>query len=378
MKKSVLCALVLLLIFAAFSGPALSRPGDPVTRKEIRGVWVNPGQFGTDRALAVANMASTLADYKRAGIDTLIVLVKTTSGYVYYNSRLAPMDPAWDWDFAAEFTREAAKLNMTVHAWFCVFPEGSLVGKVREHPEWLIQNLAGEYHPALNPANADARGYELSLMAEFVNLYPSVTWVHLDYIRYPCDPEEPYFSYDSQTRKLFQTLTGQDPATVKAHDSGNPLWNQWIEWNGLQVTTFVRELRALLAGRNQPIKISAAVFPDAANAKVLIGQDWASWPGEGLVDMLCPMLYTNDVPYFETLTRRAVAAAQGRCLVCPGIGLATSHNQNTPEGMLAEMAKSRACGADGVVFFSGRSLKPAFLEKLYEPRAARRGASPNP
>jgi len=334
------------------------------TRKETVGVWLSPGQFGTDKARAAAAMASTLADYRRAGIDTLFVLVKTTSGYVYYNSRLAPMDPAWDWDFTAEFLRQAAKQDMTVQAWFCVFPEGSLAGRVREHPEWLVQNKDGEYQAALNPANPQARRYELGLMEEFLDLYPTVSWVHLDYIRYPCDPEEPYFSYDLETRKLFQAVSGQDPAAVKAHDSGNPLWNQWIEWNGQQVTAFVRELKASLAGRMKPVKISAAVFPDATNAKVLIGQDWASWAAEGLVDMLCPMLYTNDLKYFEELTRRAVAAGQGRCLVCPGIGIQTSHNQNTPEGMQIEIDMCRASGANGVVFFSGRGLTAAFLEKL--------------
>lgn len=355
------CACVLALV-AACLAPAGESSSE--TRKETVGVWISPGQFGTDKNQAAAAMASTLADYHRAGIETLFVLVKTTSGYVYYGSRLAPRDPAWDWDFAGELLRQAAKQNMTVQAWFCVFPEGSLAGRVREHPEWLIQNKYGEYQAALNPANREARRYELSLIEEFLDLYPTVSWVHLDYIRYPCDPEEPYFSYDVETRKLFQSISGQDPAAVKAHDSGNPLWNRWIEWNGQQVTAFVRELKASLAGRSKSVRISAAVFPDAANAKVLIGQDWSAWAAEGLVDMLCPMLYTNDLGYFEELTRRAVASGRGRCLVCPGIGIQTSHNQNTPEGMQAEVGSCRAAGTNGFVFFSGRGLTPAFLEKL--------------
>ena len=47
-----------------------------------------------------------------------------------------------------------------------------------------------------------------------------------------------------------------------------------------------------------------------------------------------------------------------------GIGLGTSHNQNTPEGMLNEIAISKARGADGFVLFSSSSLGTDFLRLL--------------
>jgi len=333
---------------------------------KILGVWVHPGQFGKEKIQASTNISTALAEYRRAGINTLLLLVKDTSGRVYYPSRLAAMDPAWTWDITGEIIGQATRMGMTIHAWFCVFPEGGLAGRVREHPEWLIRNPAGEFSPSLNPANREARSYAQSLILEFLDLYNAVTWVHLDYIRYPCDPQEPYFSYDAATRRDFQAVAGQDPAAVKARDSGNPLWNRWIEWNRDQVTIFVRELRTALAKRPSPAKLSAAVFPDATIANVLIGQDWAAWAAEGLVDMLCPMLYTDDHAYFSELARRAAAAGQGRCLVCPGIGLQTSHNKNTPEGMRTEISESLKSGADGVIFFSGGSLTSEFLDKLAE------------
>lgn len=168
----------------------------------------------------------------------------------------------------------------------------------------------------------------------------------------------------------------------------------------------MRELKEALAGTGRQVKISAAVFPDANNARVLIGQDWAEWARLGLVDMLCPMFYTNDTALFDKLTKRAVAIgklgksasgekgegggittvmpvtgvkekskknkggapalAVGPILVCRGIGIGTSHNQNTPEIMLEEIRLARATGANGVIFFSGGSLTAPFLEKLKE------------
>ncbi len=132
-------------------------------------------------------------------------------------------------------------------------------------------------------------------------------WVHLDYIRFPCEPTEPYFSFDAETLRLFKEYSGVDLAAVKARDSGQHDLERMAGWNGDRVTPFVRELRESLKATGRKVKISAAVFPNAENARVLIGQDWAAWAKEGLVDMLCPMLYTNHTP----VLREAREAGRG-------------------------------------------------------------------
>lgn len=342
----------------AYSQPIKSNPG-----REIRGVWMYPGFFSADSMAAHAKIKTTLNEYLEAGINTLVMLVKSTSGQVYFKSQIAPADPAVDWDFFGIFLQEAKQRNMIVHPWFCIFPEGGMVGTVRQHPEWLIRSKKGELVTTVNPALPEVRQYEISLMLELVQQY-SVDWIHLDYLRYPCEPTEVYFSFDAQTRALFKNYSGEDPMSWKSYDSGNLFWNEWIEWNAGQVTQFIRELRAALKSVTRPIKISAAVFPDAANARVLIGQDWASWTEQGLIDMLCPMLYTNHYGFFEKYVRRAIEIVRGHCQMCAGIGIGTVHNQNTPEGMMEQFRISRKLGADGVIFFSSNSLKQDFLEKL--------------
>ena len=330
---------------------------------EIRGVWMHPGSFGADEAQAVVKIRSALDDYQKAGINTLIVLVKTTSGLVYYRSRIAQQDTAFKWDFFGTVLTEASKRGMTVHPWFCVFNEGALAGEFARHPGWLIRSRRGEMVSVGNPALPEVRRYEASLITEIVREYP-VDWIHLDYIRYPCDPTENYYSFDAETCRRFKEYSGVDPMAIKATDSGNMLWNEWIRWNGRQVEQFVRELRDTLAAAGRRVRISAAVFPNAVNAKVLIGQDWARWASEGLIDMLCPMLYTNNGDFFEEYTRDALEIGKGHCQVCAGIGIVTSHNQNTPEGMLSQIAITRKLKADGFVFFSSSSLTSEFLKAL--------------
>ena len=337
--------------------------GDASLTMPVRAVWMHPGFFGPEKTAAVEKMRATLDEYAKAGINTLIMLVKNTSGHVYYASEIGVPDGAWKWDFFDVFLAEAKKREMVVHPWFCVFPESALLGEVRQHPEWLITSPRGEMVGAVNPALPAARAYEISLMLEVVRKY-QVDWVHLDYIRYPCEPTEPYFSFDPETLRLFKQDTGIDMAAVKARDTGNMAWNEWLNWNRDRVTVFCRELKGALKTTGRKVKVSAAVFPDAGNAAVLIGQDWPAWAGERLVDMLCPMLYSNDAKLFEKLVREAVAFGKGRTQVCPGIGIGTSHNQNTPEGMIEQMKISKKLKSDGVVYFSSSSLKQPFLDRL--------------
>jgi len=360
-KRTIAFLLLLLGTLAALA--AGQTASEESLAMPVRGVWMHPGFFGPDKTAALEKIRATLDEYQKAGINTVILLVKDTSGRVYFKSRIGVSDPRWDWDFLAEFLAEARRRDIQVHPWFCVFTEASLLGRVREHPEWLIQSPRKEFVGSVNPALPAVRDYERSLMMEVAARY-GVDWIHLDYIRFPCEPTEPFFSNDAETLRLFREYSGVDLATLKARDSGNMIWNEWLEWNRGRVTQFVRELRESLKATGRPVKISAAVFPNADNAKVLIGQDWAAWAKEGLVDMLCPMLYTNHAQFFEKFTRQAVEFGRGHCQVCPGIGIGTSHNQNTPDGMIEQMKVSKALGADGVIFFSTNSLNEPFLEKL--------------
>jgi uncharacterized lipoprotein YddW (UPF0748 family) len=356
-------ALTLLFLGALTAGASGQTAADESLAMPVRGVWMHPGFFGSEKPAALEKIRATLEEYQRAGINTLIILVKDTSGRVYFKSRIGVSDPRWDWDFFGEFLAEARKRDMQVHPWFCVFTEAAILGRVREHPEWLIQSPKREFVGSVNPALPAVREYERSLMMEVAARYETA-WIHLDYIRFPCEPTEPYFSFDPETLRLFKEYSGIDLGAVKAHDSGNMIWNEWLEWNRGRVTQFVRELKESLKATGRAVKISAAVFPNAENARVLIGQDWTAWAKDGLVDMLCPMLYTNHAQFFEKFTKQAVEYGRGLCQVCPGIGIGTSHNQNTPEGMIEQMKISKTLGAGGVIFFSSTSLNEPFLEKL--------------
>lgn len=125
------------------------------------------------------------------------------------------------------------------------------------------------------------RQYEISLMIEIVRQY-SVHYIHCT-----CEPEENYHSFCTQTENFFKNYSGEDPLFIKAIDTGNILRSESIQWNTQHINNFLRQLRDSLRIFNHKVKVSAAVFPDADNANVLIVQDWKYWTDENLVNMLC-------------------------------------------------------------------------------------------
>ncbi len=364
MKQRAGCVLVLVLSWIGGMLPAVANPGEKPSGR-IRGVWMHPGFFGPDQTIAKKKMQATLDAYAQAGINTLFILVKNTTGHLYYSSEIGVCDKAYDWDFFAVFLTEAKKRKMEVHPWFCVFPETALLGQVGGHPEWLITNPKREMVAVANPALPAVRAYEKSLILELVQKY-DVRWVHLDYVRYPCEPVEPYFSFDRETLRLFKEDTGIDLAEVKNRDTGSIAWNEWLHWNRERVTIFVRELRSGLDATNRKVKISAAVFNDAATARIMVGQDWVTWAQEGLVDMVSPMLYTDRCDHFEKKVLQAMDANLGKARLCPGIGVGSGSwfSWTTPESMIKQISFCDSMNTDGVVFFSSNTLDQPFLEKL--------------
>jgi len=341
-------AVALTLTPAASSvGPRDRAAGSPVLPAAgVRGVWIHPGLFGADQAAAVAKMSTTFDDYRRAGISVV---------YCFFT---LPDEHRYGWDLLGLLVREAHSRGLQVHPVMSPGYPVALEGEVKQHPEWLITGTKGEFLRQLNLAHAGARQYFLTRVASV--LAHEVDGIHLDYARFPLGQA---FSYDAPTIEAFKKEFGESPLEV-SRDAGNMIWCEWVVWNARQVTTLVRQVRELVRKKNTSLVLSAAVFPNPALAAFEIGQDWEAWAREGLVDVLCPMLYTNNHALFRQYVRRAVSIAGGRVKVYAGIASVSSHNKNTPAGLAAEQAIALEEHADGIVVFSGYSLDRPSLDAL--------------
>ncbi|MCD4791291.1 MAG: family 10 glycosylhydrolase [Bacteroidales bacterium] len=315
--------------------------------EEGRAVWIHSSIFDQEKNTAVLQMQEMLDNYAEIGINNLFCFYSMNDQHKR------------DWDFLEVLLEEAHKRNIKVHPIFCPGQRVKLEGEIIEHPEWLIRGKKGEIYPNLNLANPEVREYFKRKVKEALKY--DIDGIHLDYIRFQINQG---FSYDKATCEAFKKESGYSPLEIRNQDCGSMVWCEWIKWNAEQVTTLVREIKEIIDKSGKDVVLGVDVFPDGETAKVLIGQDWELWAKEGIVDIICPMQYTNDFDVFRKSVKRAVKATEGKCLLYPGIACHSSHNKNTPEGVVQEVIITREEGANGVTFFSGTSLTDEFMDKL--------------
>ena len=315
-------------------------------KDEMRAVCLHDYMFGSEKAEAIPEIKNLLDKYIPIKINNIVCFFDLSG------------EPR-DYDFLEVLLTEAHKRNMKVHPIIHPGYRVKLEGEIKQHPEWLIVGRKGEIYPNLNLANKEARDYILRGISYVLKNY-DVDGIRLDYIRFQLHNG---FSYDKATCEAFKKEFGKSPLEVK-DDCGSIIWCEWIKWNAKQVTTFVREVKNLIKKSGKNIPLSVDVFPDLSAAKTEIAQDWGKWADEGIVDVLCPMIYTNNLDVFRNCVKEAIKITDGKCLVYPSIGCTTSHNKNTPDGVVESVKISREEGADGVYFFSAYSFNDEIIEKL--------------
>ena len=346
--KHLKFALVLVtgILFLSLATIPVASFSQSMQQKEGRAVWISSTMFDDDEKEATNQLKELLDKYDEMGINNLFCF----SSMIYQHQK--------KWDFLEILLKEAHKRNIKVHSIFCPGGRVKLEGEIKEHPEWLIKGKKGEMYLYLNIANAEVREYLKRQIIEALEY--DIDGIHLDYVRFQINQG---FSYDKATCEAFKKEFGESPLDVH-QDCGSMVWCEWIKWNANHVTTLVKEIKEILNKSGKDLVLGVDVFPDSETAKVLIGQDWELWAKEGLVDIICPMQYTSDLDVFRKSVILAVNAANGNCLVYPGIGIRSSHNTNTPEGVVQEVIIAREEGADGVVFFFGSSLTDEYMDKL--------------
>lgn len=338
--------LVLLLLLAVALLTGCRDQTEPSAEK--RAVWLHPGLFSASYDTAVTQMKELFSEYREAGINNLFC----------YNTLKG--ENSFKWDYLKTLTKIGHANGIMIHPVFCPGYPVRIEGEIAEHPEWLVVNIDGTASGNLNPALPEVRSYWLRRMAEAIQY--DIDGIHLDYARFAIDQK---YSYDSITCSDFKAVYGSSPKDV-AHDCGSMIWCEWIRWNAARMTELVHDVRNLISASGKDLMLGVDVFPDFETAMVLIGQEWDEWASEGMVNLICPMLYTNDTTLFRKYLIKARETAAIKCQVWPGIGLRTSHNIITPELMVSEMAIAKEEGAEGVAFFSGYSLSKELLALLGE------------
>ena len=387
LRRSIAALLVGVCAIVGSAGHA-SGPDQP---SELRAMWVLRSSLTSPESIS-----ALVRSAKQAGFNTLFVQVRAR-GDAYYRNALEPLPadllrrPA-TFDPLASVIRSARESGLRVHAWInvnLVSSAAELPGArehvVHRHPEWLMvprdiaQQLAAEdiQSPAYvgrlarwtRQQSADVEGLYVSpivpaaaahtemVVRDIAKRYP-VDGIHFDYARYPTDR----FDYSRAAIREFRSLVRPqlDEARRRTIDSEqtidlfaypDALPEEWRRFRVSRMTALISRLRVAVREERPEATVSLAAFPDQREALSRKMQDWGEWLNGGLVDALCPMVYTQDAGRFAEQVAAAREIAGGRP-VWAGIGAYRLSAAQTIENIQT----ARKLGAAGVILFSYDSL----------------------
>jgi uncharacterized lipoprotein YddW (UPF0748 family) len=350
-------------IAALLLGMAGAKASTPRGAFDVRALWVTRTTLASP-----ATIRSMIRDAADAGFTDLLVQVRGRGDALYTSSfepraaELAGQPAAFDpLRMVLDLAREK---GVRVHAWVNVNLVASAVRVptdrrhiVRRHPEWLMvpsaleasltkQNpKSGRYLDALaawtrkesdrveglylSPILPEARAYSTSIVRDIVTRY-AVDGLHLDYIRYPSD------AFD-HSRNATAAFAGPNA--------------EWADFRRDRLTDLVSSIVAAARQARPGLTISAAVVPAEADARERKLQDWPAWLRTGLIDVVCPMIYSVTSHEFGA-TLEAMTASTDVLRIWPGIGAYRLPVEQTT----LHIGLARRSGARGLVLFSYENL----------------------
>jgi uncharacterized lipoprotein YddW (UPF0748 family) len=264
---------------------------------EKRGIWYYADILPTDFNMGKAKLEEDFKLYEKLKISNVFLRVKGPHDYLYYDTKVGVKNPNYDWDVLETALEVAERHGLSIHAWVVVNRNSILISK---NPSYAMVDINGNPSSVWsNPAIPEVRNYIFNIIREIIVNY-DVKGVHLDYIRYP----DSTFSYDDYSRSAFQSEYGFDPLT-------NPNAPEWAEWRTRQITSQVAVSKAIIKSYKPKIQLSAAVIPPSS-ARLGFFQDWVDWSNKGLIDFLCPMVYTDSIALFDTQVDDVIRSVGGK------------------------------------------------------------------
>jgi uncharacterized lipoprotein YddW (UPF0748 family) len=370
---------------------ATPQDGSESPPQEVRALWVLRSSL--ESRPRITNM---IAAARANGFNTLLVQVRGR-GDAYYASAIEPRAAALrlqppDFDPLREVLSLAHVAGLRVHAWVNV----NLVSSAAElpasrdhliyrHPEWLMvpRQLADELASVptespefvgrlarwtraesadveglyASPVTQESASHAVAVVSDLAASY-ALEGIHLDYARYPTAD----FDYSPSALAAFRAevtpliselerrrLDRELETHATAYTDAFP--DRWREFRLSRLNALMMRLRTAVKAQRPAAVVSAALWPSAEEAATRHLQDWRSWAENGLLDVLCPMAYTQDASTFRAQLE-VVRGLAGLRPVWAGIGAYRLSSTETIENIRA----ARRLGVDGVILFSYDSL----------------------
>lgn len=365
--KRILYAAIL-FIMAQFSiAQELFSPAHPAPKYEVRAVWlttISGLDWPKTKATSAANreqqkqeLCQILDQLRAAKINTVLIQTRIR-GSVIYPSKIEPWDvcltgqfdkdPGYDpLAFAIE---ETHKRGMELHAWVVTIPCFKIKDAPKMGPKALLKTnpqLLKKHNDSyyLDPGLPGSDDYLVSICKEIVGNY-DVDGIHFDYIRYPENAERfpdgtTYKKYGKNQQKTDWRRNNITRIVSKAHKAIKTL-KPWVRLSCSPIGKF-KDMR----------RFSSRGW----NAYTAVYQNAQGWLREGIMDMLCPMMYFQG-DHFYPFAADWQENHYGRTIV-PGLGIyfLSPKEKDWDFGVIQrELCYIREQGLQGQAYFRSQFL----------------------
>ena len=383
---------LLIFILCSFVIFSLTSGGEALGKDIPRGIWVSI--FSKNKVLYSRDAVKELIALCKEGKINQIYLQVYQSGKAHYDSKTADASKYEDivksagGDTIDFLLQEARDNNIEVFAWINLLSLGQndqadLVKRFgrdvltkdqfnrvsgRSNPNESDRYYLREELLFLEPGDQRVAKYLISIVEEIVERYPSLSGVHLDYLRYPMTvpfiPGSRFtkyglsYGYGLKNKERFEEWSGLNPLSGLKSAKEFMLWD---DWRRDQITSLVRRISRLVKDKSPGFLVSAAVVPAGDRAYLSMFQDWPFWLEEGIVDYVVLMNYTLDNQLTKELVRSSLAH-RGKGKVFIGIGL---YLMKDISGAFIEQYKNVAgLSPDGIVIYSYDDINDLFIADL--------------
>jgi len=315
-------------------------PSSSEKRDFFVGVWLGmySDYWPSERTEWLKQVDEAFKSFREAGIDAIYFLAKDPWGYVYYESKYAPLFEKYNWDLLRDVVAKAREYGLQIYPYINALAEGETQPNfyLKEHSELAVSSTSGE-NGWVDPSNEEYVNRLLSIVEEIVSNY-DIDGLQLDRIRMP----GPAIRAKASER-LYMETTGLSPASDE---------KKWQEFVRNQVSKVVQRVCEKVKSIDRGLKISAAVFPSPSNAAANQLQDWKKWVEEGWVDYVCTMAYAQGFYTFKSYVDEEKNACDPEKLYV-GIGAWQLSPSELKKQIKYVVVDS---GLPGVLLFNGDSL----------------------
>ncbi|MBL4592112.1 MAG: family 10 glycosylhydrolase [Phycisphaerales bacterium] len=337
MRLTVSIRILIGVLVIAASGCVLNRNDGRVDSTkhslgmQVHGMWVTRWDYRSPE-----DVKRVVADAASVGVTDLFWQARG-QGDAYYRSNIeswgeelfrddrSRTDPGFDPLELA--VHEAHRRGVRIHAWLNIMPMWRGKKKPSDpehlwytHPLWRLQDADGkeqELHDGyvvVNPVYEEVHAYLAGVVGDVVKRY-DIDGIHLDYIRFLSDEigDKNLVPGDAKSLSMYARATGNAGIASRVDRE------KYRAWVRSRITDLVRTMRTAALREDPGLLYTAAVWrrPDIAKNRYM--QDAALWANSGAVDLVMPMIYSDDDLRYRDDLKSWFAAVDDRKVV-PGIG----------------------------------------------------------